>query len=115
MQIDDFQCRGDDIGTPVSVPDEPSEPFVFNVLGANPTHSGVTMEVMLSVPARLTADIYGVDGRRVWAQAAILDAGPHRFSWDGRDSRGQPMSPGVYFIRVESPTGSVTRKLTLLR
>jgi photosystem II stability/assembly factor-like uncharacterized protein len=60
--------------------------------------------------------IYGVDGRLVRALAATaLPAGEHEIEWDGRDSRGQRLSPGIYFARIATPGGSLSSKVLLLR
>ncbi len=115
LQINDFMCRGDDIGGTVSVPGQSLEPFRLEVFGANPFRSGVEMEIVLGSTMRLHAGIYGVSGRLVWSESATLAAGRHRFRWDGRSSAGESAPPGVYFIRVESPIGDVTQKLTLVR
>ena len=32
-----------------------------------------------------------------------LDAGYHRFQWDGRSDLGAEVSSGIYFIRVSTP------------
>jgi len=37
----------------------------------------------------------------------------HRIRWDGTGERGERMAPGVYFYRLETPTGTRTGKVTL--
>ena len=61
-------------------------------------------------------EVYSVTGQRV----AILSRGPHkaglhRIPWDGRDDQGRLAASGVYVCRLVTPSGTQTRKLTLLR
>jgi flagellar hook assembly protein FlgD len=44
-----------------------------------------------------------------------MAAGQHATHWDGRDATGQRLASGVYFYRLESAQGTITRKTTLLR
>lgn len=55
--------------------------------------------------------VHDARGRRV---ASLLDealpAGPHTIEWRGRDTSGQPVAAGVYFVRLVTDEGaSVTR------
>jgi flagellar hook assembly protein FlgD len=44
-----------------------------------------------------------------------LPAGVHGVSWDGRDDAGRPAAWGVYFHRLQTPTGGDLGTMTLLR
>jgi flagellar hook assembly protein FlgD len=37
--------------------------------------------------------------------------GDHTAAWDGRDSQGHRVSPGTYFVRLQTGGESVTRKV----
>lgn len=55
-------------------------------------------------PANGVLDVYDAGGRRVRRLAAgVFRAGAHAIAWDGRDDRGRPCGPGVYFARLEGP------------
>jgi len=60
--------------------------------------------------------VYDIRGRLV---RALLDetigTGPKEVIWDGYDGRGLAAPPGVYAIRLESPAGSATRRIVLVR
>jgi len=62
---------------------------------------------------RLT--VYDVSGRRVATLAeGPREAGVHTVEWNGRDSRGRAVASGVYFYRLETPRGALTRKMVLI-
>jgi len=42
-------------------------------------------------------------------------AGPHRISWRGRDERGDAVSSGVYFYRLDAGGETATRKMLLMK
>jgi hypothetical protein len=66
------------------------------------------------VPVEGTVDlaVFDVAGRRV---AVLLHdrvpPGAYEASWDGRDDRGQLAASGIYFYRLRTPAGTLTRKL----
>jgi flagellar hook assembly protein FlgD len=41
--------------------------------------------------------------------------GEHAVNWDGRDSRGRVVPPGVYFYHLQTAVGSDTRRAILVR
>ena len=65
-------------------------------------------------PVRLA--VYNILGQRV---AVLADghrpAGPHRIPWDGRDDRGDEVSSGLYFCRLEHDGMSRNAKMLLLK
>lgn len=69
----------------------------------------VTFEI--AAPGHVEVAAFGVDGRRVVTlHDGPMDAGVHEVSWaaDG-------MSPGVYFLRLVTPTGTVTARVPVVR
>jgi len=65
-------------------------------------------------PASLT--VYDVAGRKVRTLVDDrLDAGPHTAAWDGKDSRGHRVAPGIYFCRLEMLGKAASAKMVLLR
>ncbi len=44
-----------------------------------------------------------------------LSAGPHGFEWNGRDDSGREVPSGVYFLRFDGGSKSVSKKVVLLR
>ena len=65
---------------------------------------------------RVRLTVHGLDGARVRTLVdEPLGAGDHEALWDGRDDRGRPLAPGLYFTRLQWRDNGLTRKLTLTR
>jgi hypothetical protein len=81
----------------------------------NPVRSSATISYTLTTPGMVTVSIVDVAGREV----ARLDRdirlpGTYSVSWDGRT--GTASAPnGVYFARVETPSGTFVEKLVRLQ
>jgi parallel beta-helix repeat protein len=76
----------------------------------------IAFSVPSEVPVRVDVDVFDARGRRV--RSLVRDrsvAGPMDVAWDGRDDRGHNVVSGVYFYRLSSDRGSVTRRMTLVR
>ncbi|MEE9271013.1 MAG: FlgD immunoglobulin-like domain containing protein, partial [Candidatus Krumholzibacteria bacterium] len=82
----------------------------------NPFNPTTNIEFTLPVSGPVTLAIYDGEGRRV---ATLVDGGRpegvNNVSWDGRNSRGERVSSGVYFYRLESRYATLTRKMILLK
>jgi hypothetical protein len=82
----------------------------------NPFHPETSISFTLGAAGPVTARIYDLSGRVV---RTLLDeslaAGPHELSWDGTIDGGGIAASGVYFVRVESPGFTASRKLVLLK
>ena len=74
-----------------------------------PNGDGVNDEVVfdfnvlkVSQPRRIRATVYDVGGEMV---AKMMDEaglyGSYRVHWDGRDSSGQPVLPGIYLCQIQ--------------
>ena len=61
-------------------------------------------------------EIFDVRGRHVRTLVdGRLEAGQHTPVWDGRDDTGRTVAAGVYFVRLETGTGSSVRKVVRAR
>jgi flagellar hook assembly protein FlgD len=75
-------------------------------------------EIAFTLPEAGTARlaIYDVAGRQV---AVLTDgvraAGRHTVPWDGRDTRGNVVPDGVYFVRLETADWVTSRKVVIAR
>ncbi len=75
-------------------------------------------EIRLAIPNndRVSVKIYDVNGKYV---ETLLDrqvqAGEHQVTWEGRNQDGRRVTPGIYFVRVETSRGSITKKMVLSR
>jgi len=89
-----------------------TSPQRFRVLG-NPARGTVRFECRVAPgePGRFAA--FDAGGRMVRRMDVAGRAGTVRFTWDGRDTRGRPVSRGVYFCRLETSAVRATVKVVL--
>jgi len=60
--------------------------------------------------------VYDIKGRLVTTLASgQVTAGRHKVSWDGKDSEGHRVAPGIYLCRLATPERTVSRKIALMR
>jgi hypothetical protein len=90
----------------------------FKVLGVGPspftTSSRLTFRT--SEPGPVTVRMLDALGREVARpQEGALPAGTHEVIWDGRAANGQAAPAGVYLYRIETPHGSASGKIVLIR
>ena len=98
------------------VPAPPGSQLVLNQNRPNPFNPStvITFELPESGLARL--EIYDVAGRRIAKVVdETLDAGPQRALWSGRDENGRPVASGVYFYRLWTPRGEISRRMVLMK
>jgi photosystem II stability/assembly factor-like uncharacterized protein len=78
----------------------------------NPTKDATRISWVTAKAAPVAVDVYTVSGRHVWSRTlGATTAGPGSIVWKGRDSRGEALPPGTYFVRVregEKVIGSET-------
>ena len=82
----------------------------------NPFNSQTILSYFLPKSGPVRLELFSVTGQRV----ATLHQGPqqagyHRLRWEARDDEGHPLASGIYFYRLETINGILTRKFTLLR
>ena len=82
----------------------------------NPFNPAVVLPLDLATDAAgVSLTVYDVLGRRVrrvWDGS--LEAGTHRFVWDGRDAAGKAVAAGVYVYRAEVDGRVEAKKTTKL-
>ncbi|NNE44363.1 MAG: T9SS type A sorting domain-containing protein [Gemmatimonadetes bacterium] len=82
----------------------------------NPVRESAELVWALPRPGRVSLAVHDVTGRRVARlQDGPAGAGVHRRTWAGTDSRGRPVAPGVYFLRLEALGEVRTRKIVRIR
>ena len=88
----------------------------ISVVGANPAKGTVALRVMVPSPMRIRLGIYDVAGRLV---RGLLDeevrSGARELQWDGRNAAGGTTAPGLYFARLDTPTGQRVARVVTLR
>jgi hypothetical protein len=67
-------------------------------------------------PVRIETSVVDVNGRRVRSmEPRVLDTGAESLLWNGRDDRGLPVPPGVYWIRVKDGAHTVSARVVRVR
>ena len=83
----------------------------------NPFNPTTTIEFALPQPEKVRILVYDVSGNLVRAlvDGQQLPQGTHRQSWNGRNDRGEQVSSGMYFYRLQAGKFSQTRKMLLVK
>jgi len=77
----------------------------------NPTGGVASVSFTLATPTRLTLGVYDLLGRRVAEVAdGAFPAGPHALDVDARG-----LAPGLYLVRLQTPTEAATQRLVVVR
>ena len=90
----------------------------LNLYGSFPSPFTKTTTIRYEVRSRqnLWVSIYDVLGREVVRLPdRAASPGVREAVWDGRSASGDPVSSGLYFIRVETEHMAATGKVTLTR
>ena len=82
--------------------------------GPNPSRAGVSFQFAVRKPGAVTIEVFDPAGRRVAVVLdRSLDRGVHSAAWDGHDAAGARVGAGVYYLRLRTPDGSQTRRVSL--
>ena len=82
----------------------------------NPFNPSTTISFVLPERAHATLAVYSAGGslvRTLWD--GPTESGLKEVTWDGRDHLGARVSSGVYFYRLGTGSGVLTRKMVLLK
>lgn len=83
----------------------------------NPAHSGARVVFTVPSDGQVSLDVFDVGGRfvRPLLQESVA-RGPRVVEWDGLDSFGRRVPPGIYFIEMRLGGGSSkSQRLTIVR
>ncbi len=82
----------------------------------NPFNPATMIEYTVPVQSYVTLIVYNILGQEINVLVA-RETGPGRYQsiWDGTDTRGQLVSGGIYFYRLQSDNYVATRKMVLLK
>jgi len=106
-----------DCSTPVSaVPEQQLLTALSLRVLRNPAEHRTTIQLKLPEPELIHVAIYDLAGRCVRnLHDGIMQAGEHLFPWDTRDNYGRNMAAGVYFGHASTPTGTMAKKIVVVR
>lgn len=82
--------------------------------GPNPAARSLQLQFALQTAGRVTCDLFDIEGRQV---VRLLEgqyaAGAHSVGWQREEAR--PLAAGIYYLKLSSPDGDWTRRVTLVR
>ena len=82
----------------------------------NPFNSQTVLSYFLPKSGPVRLELFSVTGQRVAVlRQGSQQAGYHRLLWEAQDDEGRPLASGIYFYRLKTTNGILTRKFTLLR
>ncbi|HOH60773.1 MAG TPA: FlgD immunoglobulin-like domain containing protein [Candidatus Cloacimonadota bacterium] len=85
--------------------DDPAAPALTTSLSMYPNPFRESASIQVTLPKTGSADlsIFNLRGQKVREiSASSLSGGQHQLVWDGKDSSGKIVNPGVYIIRLRS-------------
>lgn len=104
------------INPPSSPMDDPKDaPFAL-ANQPNPFNAATMITYRIATDGPVRVEVYDILGRRT---ATLVDAwqrsGEYQVMWNGIDAHGNPAGSGMYFYRLQSDDGLLTRKMILLK
>jgi hypothetical protein len=89
----------------------------LRLAGANPAHTESRLAIHLPSAAGARVDVFDLSGRRVrtLAQGPAIPAGRSETVWDLRDASGRLVSNGVYFVKLDTMSGTAGQRIVVLR
>ena len=82
----------------------------------NPFNPTTAIEFSLKKAGDVKLSIYDILGRQIKSlQSGRMDVGTHSLIWNATDESGNLVTSGVYFYRLESSEGSLTKSMVLLK
>jgi hypothetical protein len=89
---------------------------VLHAVHPNPFRGTTSLAFTLAEGGPATLTVHDVAGRRVATLLdGVLPSGRHSATWEGVGDAGAPLPSGIYFLRLETAVGAVTRKVVRTR
>lgn len=106
------------VGEAGGVPQDRGEVIKPSLFFATPARLGDRLSVGYELPVagRVSLTVFDVQGRRVRALLAgqAMEEGTHVAAWDLKNDGGRPVSPGIYYLKLQLDGRVITRPLTLV-
>ncbi|MCF8234663.1 MAG: T9SS type A sorting domain-containing protein [Bacteroidales bacterium] len=81
----------------------------------NPFSHSITFEFNLEQNKKVELSIYDLQGRMIRTIAdEYLNAGTHKFTWDGTNDPGVKVDPGLYFYIFKTENEVTSKKISLI-
>ncbi|WP_456408062.1 family 43 glycosylhydrolase [Caldithrix abyssi] len=104
--------------SPIGSDKDPKQGVNYRLLRCypNPFNNQIKIEFELPASRFTNIDILDRQGRRIKTLWSSFTAkGKHAFQWLGDNGRGQMVSSGVYFCRVQTPEMTMTQKISFIK
>jgi len=111
------RARSPDARAAAGAPAAPVTPPARITLSAarpNPAPGPVSFRLGLPERALVRWEIYDLQGRALWSEERMFEAGEADLSWNGRTKDGSRAGPGLYFARVHADNGVLMRRFVRL-
>lgn len=93
-----------------------STAFVLHAAYPNPFNPQTTIAFELRNPGMVRLDIFTIDGKLVTGLVhGDKAAGRHQVIWQGQNSKGERVSSGAYFYRLQAGDRTETKRMTLVK
>jgi FlgD Ig-like domain len=107
---------GPDGPIPTGIRDWPRSTLALSPSFPNPFSRSTAMVLTVSAESNVEIDVFDVSGRRVRSLSLHSQGAEQReIEFDGLDDEGRMLPSGVYFCRVTTGSGMVTRKMVITR
>jgi hypothetical protein len=94
----------------------PALPAILSQNHPNPFNPWTVIRFYLPQTEDIALDIFDLTGGIVARLAhARMEHGYHEIIWDGKNGSGAACASGIYFSRLRTGTGALSRKIVLLR
>jgi hypothetical protein len=82
----------------------------------NPFNPSTNIRFMLTRQGTVNLTVFDVLGREIITLVDEVEkAGMHEISWNGKNRHGNQVPTGIYFYRLKSDEGVITRKMLLVK
>jgi len=83
----------------------------------NPFNPSTKIQFSVPVTEKVKLEIYDLRGALVktLVDYELHNSGTYQVEWNGRDNKGNNVSSGIYFSRMQAGTFSQTKKMTLVK
>jgi hypothetical protein len=93
-------------------------PMPVRALSVHPNPFNPQVEIVFAMPQRgqVAVSVYDMRGSLIRTLCnESLEAGEHRWTWDGRDEAGRGAPSGVYFARITTGSNVQSVRMTLVQ
>jgi len=116
--VDEFLLTGFTIPDPTPVIERPLPVrLALHQNHPNPFNPQTRLRFDLPHEQAVSLRIYDISGRlvRTLLDGVPLPAGYHQYTWNGRDNRASRVGSGLYFFVLDTQSGRLTGKMTLIK